>query len=386
MRVLYIRGSGIDGGEKVAFLNLISCMRRRGVTPIVMTEVYNEINDLLTKEGVSNYALGYKSAMAPLPRGFLGPLKYVKRLTRFYLCDYRALYKIPHDLDIEDVDIIHTNSARHDFGCLLSKHFKIPHIIHLREFGDKDFGCYPYRRNYVSFLNRYTTKFISVSDAVGRHWASKGLNSNIINTIYDGVNNEDIISSSDSCKLQDILHMVIVGGVIRSKGQHIAVEAISCLPIEIRDKVRLDIVGWYDEKYLNEIKEFARNNKIANQIVFLGKRNDIHQILKNYQVGLMCSKSEGFGLVTAEYMHAQLGVIASSSGASVEIVENGMNGLLYSEGNAEELANCITKYYNDRDMLIKHSHEAKKKAVRLYTINKNSDSIFSLYKDLLGYG
>ena len=76
------------------------------------------------------------------------------------------------------------------------------------------------------------------------------------------------------------------------------------------------------------MKKFAVRHGIAGQINFLGPRTDVHSMLGNYQIGLMCSKSEGFGLVTAEYMHAKLGVIASNTGASPELIDNEITGLV----------------------------------------------------------
>jgi len=97
----------------------------------------------------------------------------------------------------------------------------------------------------------------------------------------------------------------------------------------------------------------------------------------------MCSRSEGFGRVTAEYMHAQLGIIASDSGANPELIEDGVTGLLFKSGDAKSLADCIIRFYNNRELLIQLSHAAREKARREYTQHKNAENIYKIYQEIL---
>jgi glycosyltransferase involved in cell wall biosynthesis len=137
-----------------------------------------------------------------------------------------------------------------------------------------------------------------------------------------------------------------------------------------------------DAGYIKEMKQYATEHGYASDIDFKGAVNDIHQRLKYYDVGLMCSRSEGFGLVTAEYMHAGLGVIASNSGACPEIVDDGVTGLLFESGNPVDLAKCIQLFYNDRALLENCGRAAKQKAKQKYTDVINSQNIRELYKEL----
>ena len=131
------------------------------------------------------------------------------------------------------------------------------------------------------------------------------------------------------------------------------------------------------------MKEYSKRRGYDHIVHFLGSIENLHERIGNYQIGLMCSRSEGFGRVTAEYMHGCLGVIASDSGANPELIENGKTGLLFSTGDSMSLADCILRLYNDRDLLIKLSNAACQKAKTMYTQQKNSDSIYELYQALL---
>ena len=383
MKVLFITDSNAQGGAYVAFVDLVYQVYTKGVAVIVLTGEYNELNRKLKEIGINSVAAGHRMAMGGLASGIRRPISFLKRWILYNVCEIKAQNKISNTIDLSSIDIIHTNSARNSIGCFISKKYGIPHIMHIREFADKDFACVSFRKDYISYYNQFTDKFLAVSNAVRDHWINKGIDKDKILTLYDGVKCDNILLSTDNSKKDDVLKMVIVGGVVRTKGQHIAVKAISLLPEDIRYKVTLDIVGWVDDKYVMEMKDFLQKNNISTQIKFLGARNDVHQILGNYHVGLMCSKSEGFGLVTAEYMHAQLGVIASNSGACPELVVNGECGLLFEVGNAKSLADCIETYFRNRDLLIMHSHEAKGRALSKFTDKINADKIISTYNELL---
>lgn len=383
MKVLYVIDPGTVGGATVAFFDLIIQMQKMKVETVVLTSQYNEFNTKLENIGVNTIVDRHKTVLGGVASGIRRPISFLKRWIMYRVCEARAIQHISKQLDLSTIDLIHTNSARNSIGCFISKKYGIPHIMHIREFADKDFACVSFRKDYISYYNQFTDKFLAVSNAVRDHWINKGIDKDKILTLYDGVKCDNILLSTDNSKKDDVLKMVIVGGVVRTKGQHIAVKAISLLPEDIRYKVTLDIVGWVDDKYVMEMKDFLQKNNISTQIKFLGARNDVHQILGNYHVGLMCSKSEGFGLVTAEYMHAQLGVIASNSGASPELIVNGVCGLTFEVGNAKDLARCIETYYRNRDLLIKHSHAAKERALSNFTDAINAENIFSVYKDLL---
>lgn len=382
MTVLYILDYRTVGGATHSFLEMVVAMKKLGVQPIVCLGRKTDITTILKKENIPYFCAGHRTVLEPLScDDMLFPIRYLKRYFYFWIKELIAFRKIGN-INWAEIDVIHTNSARNDIGCFINKKYGIPHVMHIREFADSDFNCIAFRKNYIHVFNEYTTKFLSISEAVKRHWVGKGIVDEKVRVIYNGIHYEDISVSDDDVK-RNSFRMIIAGGVYPTKGQHLAVQAIGYLPNNIRSEVSLDVVGWYDEKYVLEMKNYAITRGYESQINFLGSVNDVHERLGNYQIGLMCSRAEGFGRVTAEYMHAQLGVIASDSGANPELIQDGENGLLFKSGDAKTLADCIMKLYNDRDLLIRLSHAAKEKAEATYTQKKNAEAIFRVYKEIL---
>lgn len=383
MKVLYILDYGTIGGATHSFLEMVVAMKERGVHPVVCLSRETDITTLLDEKGIEYFYAGHRSVLVPFFfKGFLWPYSLFRIAFSYYyreLLSLRRLYK----LDLSSIDIIHTNSARNDIGCYLNKKYGIPHIMHIREFGDMDFDCITFRPNFVSLYNRFTTQFVCISDAVKQHWIKKGICESKVTTVYNGIHYEDILESSDEDKIKETLKILIAGGVIPAKGQHIAVQAFGYIPVEIRNKLTLDIAGWADDDYIQMMKDYADERGYGTQIRFIGPVKHLHECIGNYQIGLMCSRAEGFGRVTAEYMHGRLGVIASDSGANPELIENGVTGLLFKSGDPKSLADCVIRLYTDREQLIRLSKAAQNKAKMLYTQQKNADTIYHLYEQLL---
>ena len=383
MKVLYILDPGTVGGATRAFMELVVQLKDYGVEPIVLTGSKNDFNIELNKLGINNISIGHKPVLVQIwTKSWKRRIVYIVNKAMYLLFRFKALYIVSKNVDLKSIDLIHTNSARNDIGCFLNKKYKIPHICHIREFGDLDFNCTTLNSNYINIFNKYTTSFLAISNAVKKHWCSKGIIASKIRVVYDGVSPFGINTSEASNKHNKILRMVIAGGVFPTKGQHIAVEAIGLLPKIIRENVTLDIIGWYSKSYVDYINLIISKYKIQKNISILGPKDNVRSLYCNYQIGLMCSRNEGFGLVTAEYMHAGLGVIASDSGACPELIKDKVHGMLFKMGDAKSLSEKISELFNDRALLVELSINAQKRAREIFTSQNNAKQIIDIYNTL----
>ena len=117
-----------------------------------------------------------------------------------------------------------------------------------------------------------------------------------------------------------------------------------------------------------------KKNNLEEQVYFKGYCNSIYDILNQYDVGLVCSKAEGFGRVTIEYMAAGLCCVASNSGANVEIIEKNEAGLLYNN-SCESLVDVFRYLIDNRQCIEEYGKRAADVAREMYDINKNADKI-----------
>ena len=382
MRVLYITDPGVVGGATRALIEMTYELKKLGVEPVVCTSSYSELNDILNGMKIENYAIGHMSAMnTKSPYKWKRPLKYPYECLKYYLSIPKAIKNIKKNIDIKSIDVIHTNSARNDIGCILNRMYNVPHIMHIREFGYEDFDCCTYRYKYNKYISKYTNRFLAISKAVAKSWISRGVTKEKVQILYDGVDIHSI-KIKNNYNNDNKLKMIIAGGVCEAKGQYYAIEASSYLPEQIKKNVYLDIAGWDDPKYLKKLEKLIKECELESQVKFLGARNDLYEIYKEYDVGLTCSRAEGFGRVTAEYMYAGLCVIGSNTGATPELIEDNKDGLIYDYQNIHELARCIERIYNDRELLRCLSENGKKSAIK-FSSTRNAKEIYEVYLEIL---
>jgi glycosyltransferase involved in cell wall biosynthesis len=381
MRVVYIADIGIEGGATKSLIELVSTMKsEHGVEPIVLTSGNDRLNESLSALGIENHSVGHGAFLQGAPdAAWKKPLKWMLYAVYYYSHYHSSLRKAISAVDWEDVDLIHTNVARDDLGMELSKKTGVPNICHIREFAELDFNCWTYRPHYVKYLAENTHSFIAISEAVKRYWVTKGLPENKIRVIYNGVDYQRIIPADHrKWKNNETIKMVIVGGVIPNKGQYQAIEALCMLPEKVRRHFSLDVIGGITETYKMKLQAPLKKLGILNQVKFLGACSDVYDRLKDYHVGLMCSKAEGFGRVTIEYMHASLVVIASDGGANPELIRDRETGLLYKREDTKTLTEKMIYLWKHRDKMAdiadKGQIEAKK-----YTKQNNAHEIFMEY-------
>ena len=110
----------------------------------------------------------------------------------------------------------------------------------------------------------------------------------------------------------------------------------------------------------------------------LGYCDNMSPKLSEYDVGIICSKSEAFGRITIEYIRAGLYVIASNTGANPELIQHKKLGILYEYGNIKSLAKCIEHIFYHKDVL--HTDHSTN---NIFTIEDYAENIYKIYQELL---
>ena len=389
INVLFITDPGIVGGATKSLLELVCGLKAfADVNITVCTSEYNKLNRILKDSGIHSIVDGHATAMNVRSNSrywyrYYG--KYFKCILSHRWSTITSVKRIESLVDIDSYHLIHTNSARNDIGCILSQKHGIAHVMHIREFGNTDFDCWYLRPNYYHFLNKGVNQFIAISEAVKKSWIARGIDSKKIKVIYNGVDYRRIVQADSQSQLNcETLKLVISGGVYPTKGQYQIIEAMGILPEDIRNKVTLSIYGWSENWYIKELLERAEELGISQQVTYHGAKEDMFTLLCNYHVGLTCSRAEGFGRVTAEYMHAGLGVIVSNTGANHELIQNEKTGLVFEMNNYQDLADKIILLYQKRELLVEYGEHAKKYAIAHFTNELNTRNIFNEYMRLLG--
>lgn len=132
----------------------------------------------------------------------------------------------------------------------------------------------------------------------------------------------------------------ILGRLVQAKGQHLLLEAARVLR-ERGQTLRVVTAGDAEQPhYLESLKAFAVQHDL--DVEFRGFCEPA-VAYTGLDALAMCSEEETFGLVTVEAMRRGLPVVAAASGGTLEILRDGVDGLLFEPGNARDLAEKLER-------------------------------------------
>jgi len=100
--------------------------------------------------------------------------------------------------------------------------------------------------------------------------------------------------------------------------------------------VKLLLIGDGPER--PELEAYTRSSSFCNDIKFLGKQEQIEDILPIADLFLLPSEYESFGLSALEAMAAEVPVISTNAGGLPEININGFSGFMSNVGDVEDMS------------------------------------------------
>lgn len=138
---------------------------------------------------------------------------------------------------------------------------------------------------------------------------------------------------------RDKLLFGLVGQIGPIKGQAFVLEAFAELADELPD-ADLVFAGapvMDDPSYLAQLESRIAELGLQERVHRLGFCDRVPELMPAFDVFVLGSREEPFGLVVIEAMAAGCLTVASCAGGVLEIVEDGVDGFLYAPGDGEAL-------------------------------------------------
>jgi glycosyltransferase involved in cell wall biosynthesis len=104
-----------------------------------------------------------------------------------------------------------------------------------------------------------------------------------------------------------------------------------------------------DGELRDDLRNYARQEAILQNVRFLGWRSDVASVLSAFDIFVFPSLNEGMGKAVVEAMAMGRPVIASDIGGIPDLVVHGENGLLVPPADSEALAQAILDLYENPD-------------------------------------
>ena len=381
MNILFFANESRLGGANLSLLGLIDELRERHKILVVVPIKKGYMVDELQRRGIPvYYRHSFWWMLAPAGNLALTVLKktaYKVLCLNNYLCALSLLGVVKK----QKIDIIHTNSSVLNTGGILASMAGIPHVWHLREFGQEDFGFFPVWKydKLCGFINTHSDSVIAISQAISEKFQHK-ISSQKLEIVYNGVGEENVYDKSHADRREGKLSFLIGGRISREKGQEDAVKAVKLAVQRGYGNLHLTIAGPGRADYLEEL--IVREH-LGEYVTLLGMVKDMPSLRKKMDVELVCSVCEGFGRVTIEAMMSSNPVIGSDTGGTPELIQDGVNGYLYRQGNIQELADKIIGLLEHPEEIGRMGRNAYLFAAGRFTRKKNAEKILEVYEKLI---
>jgi glycosyltransferase involved in cell wall biosynthesis len=385
--ILFIAAPEIEGGATKSMYGLCKRLIETGeYRCTVLTSQHSWLNDDLEAIGARTVVTRHAAFLVPKPSTWWKVLpKYIIYLIK-YLYGLLISTRIAESaVDFSEVDIIHTNVPRNDLGIILARRHGIPHVIHLRECSFTHFRCWSYRPSPVRYLNSGADLFIAISDFVRKYWEGLGISDDKVRLVYNGVTPPRVIQRYQSVfETSDTpLKVLFLGGYVEAKGIWDPVRAALLVNARHPKSLVLDVYGGGSPEIRREVMRFVEEHEAGNFIRLHGPLSDVWPEISAHDIGLACSTDEAFGRIVIEYQACGTVPVVSSSGAFPELVQDGINGLVYEKSQGEHsLAECLFRLVEDREKVLTLSASALK-AAEGFTAERNCEEVQAIYDEIL---
>jgi len=171
-----------------------------------------------------------------------------------------------------------------------------------------------------------------------------------LEVVPDGIDDESFVAGDKSVARRYGLHeyVLFLGRVHQEKCIDHLLKAVARLN---RRELQIAVVG-PDAGALGQLQQVAGSLGIASSVKFLGRVSDEDKsgLLAGCAMLVLPSLYEAQGLAILEAWAQGRPVVASRVGGVPEMVQDGLNGLLYDWGNIDQLTNSISKVLDSKEL------------------------------------
>ena len=242
-------------------------------------------------------------------------------------------------------------------------------------------------RTLEQLLAHFTDKIVCISEAefesaIDNHISSEDKLELIPNGIdIEAVRSSMGVSRSELGIAEDAFVVGMIGRLSAQKAPDVFIRAAEIIHKEIPNSAFI-IVG--DGEQREEIEDFAQQHGL--HLVVTGWTDKPYSYLKDFDVAMLLSLWEGFGLAIVEYMAAEKNVVAARADAIPSLIEDGKDGFLVDIDHPEQAADKVLWLRNHPNEAEKMRQKALRKAKSTYDINRVVKQHINMFNELIAMG
>jgi glycosyltransferase involved in cell wall biosynthesis len=368
--IFFYTDSRVLGGAENAMFMLLASLDREEWAPTLLLEDAAAVKPLRERAA----ALGVPVRLvAPMPLGLVGARR-VPALVRL--------------LRRERPQVFHAHMSSPvacKWGLAAAVLARVPAVL-----GTVQVGAYdpPNRSAYRQLrgLTRGVGRYLAVSREIAAELTGKlGWPRGKVEVIYNAVDVERAaVDAPPGLREQlgggETLPLVLTPARLNpQKGHRVLLEAVA----EVPDALFL-LAGDGPERASLEAE--AERLGVVDRVCFLGRREDVPQLLAACDVFALPSLYEGSSLAVLEAMAAGIPIVSSAIGGTDELIEDGRSGLLVPPGDAKALAGALRRMLADRGLRESLAAAARERVDDGLTREQMTSRVIGVYRELLGEG
>jgi glycosyltransferase involved in cell wall biosynthesis len=182
---------------------------------------------------------------------------------------------------------------------------------------------------------------------------------------------------------EDDLVVGMVGRLSPVKGHKYFIQTAEFV-IKKKPQAKFIIAGEDSQIKASQLKEMVKESNMENNFRFVGRVNDVREIISIFDVGVVASiGSETICRVLLEYMAMGKPVVGTSVNAIPEVIRHGVNGFVVPPGDGEALGEAILQLLEDKEKRINFGKTGRSSMEKKFSLEQFAKKTEEVYFELL---
>ena len=229
---------------------------------------------------------------------------------------------------------------------------------------------------------------VANSKAVQTYLADRGTSSDKIRLIYNSLETEQFsktavrVNAVTRLGLPDRADIKFVTIVANLRHDVKNIPMLLRAAAQVNDaNVHFIIAG--EGELRSSLEAMAAELGVADRVHFIGRCDNVAELLAISFAGVLTSKAEGFSNSLLEYMAAGLPVVATNVGGAAEVIVEGENGFRVASDDDAALAERLTALAIDPKMAAEFGKKGKDLVEHRFSLDAQLRNTFDLFNEVL---
>ncbi len=208
-----------------------------------------------------------------------------------------------------------------------------------------------------------------------------------ISVVPSGVD-ENLFANADGKKIREKFNIkndqIVLVSISRLTEEKNVIFLARCIVEVLKKNEKVIFIYGGEGDLKDELKDIFMIADVADRVFLPGKieREEVKNYLSAGDIFVYASTSETQGTIVTENMYIGKPIVAVRASGIQDIVINGETGILVDE-EEEGFSEAVNELINDKDKREKMGKNAKKEALKNYTIDACGDMLIKVYKKVI---